>query len=161
MIPKTFHAIAMHHEVNTCTTLKEQGRKPARLQGGRIASMALIFMLWVAPLVRAAPYEVLVLDVAEPHEAARIEEFQKDAAFLNSLQRRGYSAAKPYFNLLHMADGKVYFVFGFRDKVQGIHRRDYPGTVRNLRRLQYKGVQKYPDMHWVPVEEIRKLLGPP
>jgi hypothetical protein len=118
----------------------------------------LIVILCVAPIVRAEPYEVLVLDVAGAHETGRIEEFEKDTANFNSLYRRGYSAAKPYFNLLHMTDGRVYFVFGFRDKVQGIHRRDYPATIKNLRRLQHERVQKYPDMHWVPVEEIRKQL---
>jgi len=123
--------------------------------------MVLIFVLWVAPIARAQPYEVLVIGVAGSHETGRIEEFKKDAAFLNSLHRRRYAAAKPYFNLLHMADGQVYFVFGFRGEVQGIHRRDYPATVKNLRRLQHNGVQKYPNMHWLPVEKIRKLLGAP
>jgi hypothetical protein len=136
----------------------DQNRRSIRLRRVLILSIALIVIVLVAPLVRAEQYEVLVLDIVTADEGERIEEFKADAANLNSLHRRGYSAAKPYFNLLHMADGKVYFVFGFRGKVQGIHRRDYPGTVSNLRRLEHNGVQKYPHMHWLPVEEIRRLL---
>lgn len=161
MISKNSTIGGIHRPVITLKTRKEHDRKPIGLQRGRMLPLALVFILWAAPIVRAEPYQVLVIDVAGPHESGRIEEFKKDAAFLNSLHRRGYSAAKPYFNLLHMADGRVFFVFGFRDKVQGIHRRDYPGTVRNLRRLKREGVQKYPNMHWVPVEKIRKLLAAP
>jgi hypothetical protein len=161
MISKNFHSAGMHHNVNAFKTLTDQKRRSIRRRRVRIPLMVLIFILWAAPIVGAEPYEVLVLDVAGAHETGRIEEFEKDAANFNSLHRRGYSAAKPYFKLLHMTDGRVYFVFGFRDQVQGIHRRDYPGTVQNLRRLQHEGVQKYPHMHWVPVEEIWKLLAAP
>jgi len=60
-----------------------------------------------------------------------------------------------------MANGQVYFVFGFRGEVQGIHRRNYPGTIKNLRSMKHQGVSKYPDMHWLPVEGIRRLLAVP
>jgi hypothetical protein len=53
------------------------------------------------------------------------------------------------------------FRFGFKGKVQGIHRENYPNTVKNLRNLKNDGVRKYPDMHWLPVDEIRKLLVAP
>lgn len=139
----------------------DQNLRPSCLRRVRLLPIALIVIVWVAPVVRAEPYEVLVIGIAKPDDVGKIEEFEKDAALFDSLHRRGYSAAKPYFNLLHMADGQVYFVFGFRGQVQGIHRRDYPGTVRNLRRLKQNGVQKYPHIHWLPVEEIRKLLNSP
>ena len=61
--------------------------------------------------------------------------------------------------MLHMAAGQVYFVFGFRDQVQGIHLRNYPGTIENLYRIKHKEVAKYPHMHWLTVEEIRRLLA--
>ena len=102
-----------------------------------------------------------MVDIADGEEVARIEKFEKDAAKFNSLNKRGYSAARPYFNLLHMADGRVYFVFGYRDQVQGIHRRNYSGTVENLRRLKHNGAPKYPHMLWLPVEDIRHLLSNP
>ena len=161
MHPKAFHSIGMHRNVDAGSTLTVHDRKPLCLRCVRILSIVLIFIAWAAPIVRAELYEVLVVGIAAADDGARIEEFEKDAANFNSLHRRGYSAAKPYFNLLHMADGRVYFVFGFRDKVQGIHRRDYPGTVSNLRRLKLDGIQKYPHMHWLPVEEIRRLLPGP
>ena len=74
---------------------------------------------------------------------------------------KGYFAAKPYFNVLQMANGQVYFVFGFNGDVQGIHRENYSGTVKNLRRLKNGETKKYPDRHWVPVEEIRRLRVAP
>ncbi|MGD2187319.1 MAG: hypothetical protein PVI71_14405 [Desulfobacterales bacterium] len=151
----------MHRDGISFNTETDRDRKSVRFRCLQISSIALIFMVWVVPMVRADPYEVLVLDIAEANDAVKIEEFKKDAKRFNSLHRQGYSAAKPYFNLLHMADGKVYFVFGFRDEVQGIHRRNYPGTVENLRRMKHKGIQKYPRMRWLPVEEIRRLLTEP
>ena len=60
-----------------------------------------------------------------------------------------------------MANRQVYFVFGFRGEVQGIYRRNYPEAEKNLRRMKHQGVQKYPNMHWLPVEEIRRLLTEP
>lgn len=149
----------MQPNVHACKTSPDQDRRSVSLRRVRIPSIVLLFIVWATAIVRAEPYEVLVLDIAAADEAVRIEEFEKDAANFNSLHRRGYSAARPYFNLLHMADGRVFFVFGFRDKVQGIHRRDYPGTVKNLYRIRHKGVQKYPHIHWLPVEEIRRLLS--
>ena len=127
----------------------------------QIALVALIFTLAFAPIAKADPYEVLVVGIAAGDEIARIEEFEKDAAKFNSLNKSGYSAARPFFNLLRIADGRVYFVFGYRDQVQGIHRRNYPGTVENLRRLKHNGAPKYPQMHWLPVEDIRQLLAVP
>jgi len=115
-------------------------------------------MLLFSAMVRAASYEVLVVDIAEAGDRSKIDEFEKDARLFNGLQGRGYAAARPYFNLLYMPNGRVYFVFGFRGEVQGVHRHDYPGTVKNLRRLKKNGELKYPDMHWLPVEDIRRLL---
>ncbi len=132
-----------------------------RFQRLKIQPIILIFMVSIASLVRAEPYEVLVVDIAGANDIARIEEFKKDAEKFNSLQRRGYSNARPYFNVLYMANGQAYFVFGFRDQVQGIHRRHYPATIKNLRRMQHKGTPKYPRMHWLPVAEIRLLLNKP
>jgi hypothetical protein len=74
---------------------------------------------------------------------------------------KGYFAAKPYFYVLRMANGQAYFVFGFNGDLQGILRENHSGTVKNLRRLRNDGTQKYPDMHWVPVEEIRRLRVAP
>ena len=119
------------------------------------------FILSIVAIVQAEPHEVLVVDIAGANDVVKIQEFKKDAEKLNSLHRQGYSTAKPYFNLLHMANGQVYFVFGFRGEVQGIHRRNYPVTVKNLHRIKHAGVQKYPDMQWLSVEEIRRLLTVP
>lgn len=104
---------------------------------------------------------MLVVDIAAAGNHSKIEEFKKDATRFNTLHHKGYSSAKPYFNVLRMTNGKVYFVFGFKGNVQGIHRESYPATVKNLRRLKNRGALKYPDMHWLPVGEIRKLLVPP
>jgi hypothetical protein len=161
MHPKTFHAIGTHHKVDADKTLPVHHREPLLLRRVRILSIVLIIIAWAAPIVPAEPYEVLVVDIAAADDSGRIEEIKKDAAKFNSLHRRGYSAARPYFNLLHMADGRVFFVFGFRGKVQGIHRRDFSGTVKNLKGLRHKGVQKYPHIHWLPVAEIRRLLAAP
>ncbi|MEJ2165905.1 MAG: hypothetical protein P8X90_10275 [Desulfobacterales bacterium] len=158
-ISSYFHGV--HHDVFARRTPTDRDRRRICRRRVRITLIVMIFIAWVAPVVRAEPYEVLVVDIAAADEFGRIEEFEKDAANFNSLHRRGYSAAKPYFNLLHMADGRVYFVFGFRNKVQGLHRRDYPGTVKNLRRIKQNGVQKYPHIHWVSVEKIRRLLTGP
>ena len=102
-----------------------------------------------------------MVDSVQANNREKIEEFSKAAAKFNALKYRGYVAAKPYFNVLRMINGRVYFVFGFKDQVQGIHRKNYPGTVKNLRRLKNYGVQKYPGMHWVPIEEIRRLIIAP
>jgi hypothetical protein len=150
-----------YHDVFARRPPTDRGIRPIHRRRVRLMIIVMIFIACAEPAVRAEPYEVLVVGVAAADELGKIEEFKKDAADFNSLHRRGYSAAKPYFNLLHMADGRVYFVFGFRNKVQGLHRRDYPGTVKNLRRIVQNGVQKYPRIHWVPVDEIRKLLTGP
>ena len=60
-----------------------------------------------------------------------------------------------------MNTGQIYFVFGYRGEVQGILRQNYPATLKNLRRLKIDGQPKYPDMHWLPVAEIRRLLKKP
>lgn len=119
----------------------------------------LLFLL--AAMAQADPYEVLVLDIATAGNNSKIEQFEKDAGYLNGLHQKGYPSARPYFNLLDMTSGKVYFVFGFRGEVQGIHRRNYPATVKNLRRLKIDGKPKYPEMHWLPVADIRRLLKAP
>ena len=102
-----------------------------------------------------------MVDIAKTGNREKIEEFEKAAAKFNTLRHKGYFAAKPYFNVLRMTNGQVYFVFGFNGDVQGIHRENYPGTVKNLRRLKKAGGPMYPDIHWVPVEEIRRLRVAP
>ena len=104
---------------------------------------------------------MLVVEIAKPDEIEKIEEYEENARQFNALHRKGYLAAKSYFNVLHMANGQVYFVFGFRGAVQGIHRENYHRTVKNLRRLKNGNAPKYPNMHWVPVDEIRRLLVSP
>lgn len=151
----------MHRNGIPLRTETSQVRRSPRFQRIQIPTIVLMFIVLVAPIVRAEPYEVLVVDVAGANDVVRIEEYKKDAEKFNSLHRRGYAAARPYFNVLHMPNGQVYFVFGFRGEVQGVHRRNYPGTIENLRRLKHKGAQKYPSMHWLPVEEIRRLLTAP
>ena len=125
----------------------------------KIFTMVLILMVLFSAMVQADDYEVLVVDIAAEDEKSKIEEYEKDAGQLNGLHRRGYPAAKPYYSVLRMTNGKVYFVFGFRGEVQGIHRRNYPKTVKNLQRLKQNGNPKYPDMHWLPVEKIRNMLA--
>jgi hypothetical protein len=124
-------------------------------------SIFILCILIFTSVVFATPYEVLVVDIAKAGNREKIAEFEKAAAKFNALRHKGYFTAKPYFNVLPMANGQVYFVFGFNGDVQGIHRENYPGTVKNLRRLKNDGAQKYPDMHWVPVEEIRRLWVAP
>lgn len=157
MILKISYRATMHRNVNSSNTETGQDGRSIGFRCKQIPSIVLIFIVSVAPIVQADSYEVLVVDIAGANDVLKIQEFKKDAEKLNSLHRRGYSTAKPYFNLLHMANGQVYFVFGFRGEVQGIHRRNYPGTVKNLRRMKHEGVQKYPHMHWLPVAEIRRL----
>ena len=120
-----------------------------------------IFTLLITKLVQASPYEVLVVDIARTDNRQKIAGCEKDARQFNSLYREGYLSAKPYFDVLHMPNGQVYFVFGFKGEVQGIHRENYDRTVKNLGRLKNGGAQRYPDMHWVPVKEIRRLLVTP
>ena len=127
----------------------------------KIPSIVILCILIFTPVLYASPYEVLVLDTAHAGNREKIEKFENAAAKFNTLQHRGYSAAKPYFNVLRMANGQVYLVFGFNGEVQGIHRDNYPGTLKNLRRLKNDGARKYPDMHWLPIKEIRKLLVAP
>jgi hypothetical protein len=161
MISKIFYKAAMHCAVIPSRTNKDQNRKtfcPWQIQ---IALIVLMLLVMFVPTVRADPYEVLVVDIAAADDAAKIEEFGNDVEKFNALRSKGYSAARPYFNVLHMANGQVYFVFGFRGEVQGIHRRNYPGTIENLGRMKHKGAPKYPRMHWLPVSQIRKLLVVP
>jgi len=102
-----------------------------------------------------------MVGIATPDEVKKTAEYEEDAGQLNALHRKGYLAAKPYFDVLHMANGQVYFVFGFRGAVQGIHRKNYLRTVKNLRRLKNGSAPKYPNMHWVTVEEIRRRMAEP
>ena len=127
----------------------------------KIQGLVLMLLFLLAAIARADPYEVLVLDIAAAGNSSKIAQFEKDAGQFNGLHRKGYPGARPYFNVLNMADGQVYFVFGYRGEVQGIHRRNYPATVKNLRRLKIDGKPKYPVMHWLPVAEIRTLLKKP
>jgi len=117
-------------------------------------------LLFISPTY-ASPYEVLVVDIAKREETEKIEEYEQYARQFNALHRKGYLTAKSYFNVLDMVNGQVYFVFGFRGTVQGIHRENYHRTVKNLGRLKNGGAPKYPNMHWVPVDEIRKRLAEP
>ncbi len=127
----------------------------------KILTTAIIGIFVFTVLVQAEAYEVLVIDIAAKGDSSKIAEFEKDAGQFNDLHRRGYPTAKPYFNLLQMASGQVYFVFGFTGEIQGIHRQNYPGTVENLRSLKKHGAPKYPNLRWLPVEEIRKLINTP
>ena len=127
----------------------------------KIPSIISLCILFFTPVLYATPYAVLVVDIARAGNLEKIEGFEKAVAKFNGLQHKGYFTAKPYFNVLRMANGQAYFVFGFNGDVQGIHRENYPGTVRNLRRLKNDGAQMYPNMHWVPLEEIRRLLVAP
>ena len=132
-----------------------------RIRRMKIPPIISLCILFLTPVLYAAPYEVLVVDIARTGNLEKIEEFEKVTAKLNALQHKGYFAAKPYFNVLRMANGQTFLVFGFNGEVQGIHRKNYPGTVKNLRCLKTAGAKKYPNMHWVPVEKIRRLLVAP
>jgi len=127
----------------------------------KIASLVIFCFLIFPPVLYATQYEVLVVDIANKGNREKIEEFEKAVSKFNALQHKGYFTAKPYFSVLRMSNGLVYFVFGFNGDVQGIHRENYPGTVKNLRKLENDGVRKYPNMHWLPVDEIRRLLVAP
>ena len=118
-------------------------------------------LLFSTSILYASSYEVLVVDIANKGNRAKTEEFEKATTKLNALRYKGYFSAKPYFNVLHMSNGQIYFVFGFKGDVQGIHRENYPDTVKNLRKFENDGVRKFPNMHWLPVEEIRRLLAAP
>lgn len=127
----------------------------------QIPALGLMLLFLFAAMAQADPYEVLVVDIAAPDAELKIKEFEKDARHFNGLHRKGYPAARPYFNLLEMNTGQIYFVFGYRGEVQGIRRQNYPATVKNLRRLKIDGKTKYPNMHWLPVADIRSLLKAP
>ena len=133
---------------------------------GQVRCMKISFLLSFClllstSLLYASSYEVLVVDIANKGNRAKTEEFEKATTKLNALRYKGYFTAKPYFNVLHMSNGQIYFVFGFKGDVQGIHRENYPDTIKNLRKLENDGVRKFPNMHWLPVEEIRRLLAAP
>ncbi len=135
--------------------------RPFWVRRMKIPYMVSLCILFFAPVLYATPYEVLVVDMAEIGNREKIENFEKAAAKFNALPYKGYFAAKPYFNVLRMANGQVYFVFGFKGEVQGVHRKNYPRTVKNLGRLKNDRTPKYPNMHWVSIEEIRRLLVVP
>lgn len=135
--------------------------RPGRVRRMKIASLVSFCFLIFPPVLYATQYEVLVVDIADLGNRGKTKEFEKAVAKFNALQHKGYLTAKPYFSVLRMSNGLVYFVFGFNGDVQGIHRENYPGTVKNLRKLENDGVRKYPSMHWLPVDEIRKLLVAP
>ena len=120
--------------------------------------LILTLMLFSSSLVHAINYEVLVVGIAAASDEAKVKAFVADAERLNGLHRKGYVTAKPYFNVLRMTNEQVYFVFGFRDKVQGIVRSKYNNTVKNLRKIRKNSALQYPTPYWVPVEEIRRLL---
>ena len=119
-----------------------------------ILTIALLF----TSSIHAFPYEVLVIDIAGESDTVKIREYEKDAKQFNELHLKGYPAAKPFFNVLQMANRQVYFVFGFRGQVRGINRSNYPNTIKNLQRMRRDGALKYPNLNWVSVEDIRLLL---
>ena len=111
----------------------------------------------VAPGI-AHHYYVLVIDRVDQSDTAAIEQFQRSTDRLNGLHLEGFPAVRPYFNVLKLSDGRAYFVFGYRDKVQGLIREDFPNVQQNLRNYNFGGKLGYPDPQWVPVESIRRLL---
>ena len=135
--------------------------RPGPVRRLKIASLVSFCFLISPPVLYATQYEVLVVDIADKDNREKTEEFEKAVAKFNALHHKGYITAKPYFNVLHMSNDQIYFVFGFNGDVQGIHRDNYRRTVKNLRRLKNDSVQKYPNMHWLPVNEIRRLLVAP
>lgn len=135
--------------------------RPGRVRRMKIASLVSLCFLIFPPVLYATQYEVLVVDIANKGNREKVEEFEKAVAKFNALQHKGYFTAKPYFNVLRMSNGQIYFVFGFRGDVQGIHRENYPKTEKNLRKLEKDGVRKYPNMHWLSVDEIQRLLVAP
>ncbi len=157
MILTPIHKVATHHIITASKAVCGHFLDLNGIQRWRVLLSVLTITLLCAPSIWADPYEVLVVDIAGANNVVRVEEYKKDATKFNALNQRGYTAARPYFNVLQMADGEVYFVFGFRNEVQGIHRRNYSGTIENLRRIRQQGAPKYPHMHWRPVEEIRRL----
>jgi len=161
MTPQIFYRTAMRRNLILLKTETDRYRKSIRFRHLPIACIVLMFTVLVATMVRADSYEVLVVDIAKADDAARIEEYKRDAAKFNSLHNKGYSDARSYFSVLQMENEQVYFVFGYRGDVQGVHRGNYPGTIENLHRMKHKGAPKYPNMHWLPVQEIRRLLTVP
>ena len=146
MISNIVHRNAMHHNPIPVKTEKGRNRKSIRFRRLKFPSIFLIIIVLVSPIARADPYEVLVIDIAAAEDLSKIEEYKKDTEKFNSLHNKGYSDARPYFSVLHMASGQVFFVFGFKGKVQGIHRNNYPGTIENLRRMKHKRAPEYPHM---------------
>lgn len=161
MTPQMIHKAAMHRILIQTDTDVARNRSSDCVCRMQILPIVLMFLVLVVPMVRAEAYEVLVVAIAGANEIEKIDEFEKVAAKFNSLPSKGYSSARPYFNVLHMANGQVYFVFGFKGDVQGVHRRNYPGTIENLHRMKHKGAPKYPQMHWLPVSKIRRMFTVP
>ena len=135
--------------------------RPSQVRRMKIASLVNFCFLIFPPVLYATQYEVPIVDIANKGNREKTEEFEKAVAKFNALQHKGYFTAKPYFNVLRMSNGLVYFLFGFNGDVQGIHRGNYPGTEKNLRCLKNDGVRKYPNMHWLPIDEIRRLMVAP
>ena len=147
--------------MNTWNFFRFDFTRPGKFRLMKIVSLVSFCFLIFPPVLYATQYEVLVVDIANKGNREKTREYEKAVAKFNALQHKGYHTAKPYFNVLQMSNGRIYVVFGFKGKVQGIHRENYPKTVKNLRNLKNDGVRKYPNMHWLPVDEIRKLLVVP
>jgi len=60
--------------------------------------IASIYTLLSAPLTYADPYEVLVVATARLDDVEKIDKYEKDARQFNTLHRKGYLTAKPYFD---------------------------------------------------------------
>ena len=65
----------------------------------KIASIVSFCFLIFTPVLYATPYEVLVVDIAKKNNREKTAEFEKTAEKFNGLRHKGYSTAKPYFNV--------------------------------------------------------------
>ena len=83
----------MHRNVIPFKTKTDQDRRSNRFRRMKIPSIVLMFIVSVAPIVQADPYEVLVVDIAGADDVERIEEFKKDAEKFNSLHNKGFTVA--------------------------------------------------------------------
>lgn len=107
----------------------------------------------------ASEYHVLVLAVAEPGDDAAAAALADDAGRLNGLHEE-HPTVRPYYAVLALRDRRRALVFGWRGAVQGVVRADFPATEGNLASLRRDGGPRYPDLRWVPVEEVRAHLPP-
>ena len=69
----------MHRAVIPIKTDAARNKKLIRFRHIQILPIVLMFILLVATIVRADPYEVLVVDIAEANDVAPIEGCGKDS----------------------------------------------------------------------------------